>query len=119
MDYYARIYYEYYHSKKVDLKKTVEFNQKLQWLKVYFHPPILNILADKLPFSRVDFYSIEDKILFGEITFYPVDCRENFYPDKYNKVIGDYITLPKIPKGQKEITESDPIKVHYLRLCAR
>lgn len=279
MDYYAKIYYEYYHGKKLDLKKPIEFNQKIQWLKVYYHPPTLNVLADKyavrdyvkekigeqylndlygvynkpseidykklpdrfilkathgsnmniiiknkanfdrnwakvtmfkwqrrnfyyttgqewvykniqpriiaerileekgknvlndykffcfngkpifvkiimdsdkndfrpyydmewnkmpfatlqnksgkeklekptnfnemkecaekladkLPFARVDFYSIEGKTLFGEITFYPVDAREDFYPEKYNKIIGDYIKLPKIPDGQKEI----------------
>lgn len=62
------------------------------------------ILADKLPFVRVDFYSIKGKTIFGEMTFYPVDGRKDFYPDKYNKIIGDYLELPKIPQGQKTIT---------------
>ena len=61
-------------------------------------------LADKLPFVRVDFYSINDKTIFGEMTFYPSDGRLDFMPEKYNKIIGDYLILPKIPKGQKEIT---------------
>ena len=61
-------------------------------------------LADKLPFVRVDFYSINDKTIFGEMTFYPSDGRQDFVPDEYNKIIGDYLVLPKIPKGQKEIT---------------
>jgi len=61
-------------------------------------------LADKLPFVRVDFYSINDKTIFGEMTFYPSDGRLDFVPEAYNKIIGDYLVLPKIPKGQKEIT---------------
>ncbi|WP_127845093.1 ATP-grasp fold amidoligase family protein [Psychroflexus aestuariivivens] len=61
-------------------------------------------LAQKFPFVRVDLYNINGKILFGEMTFYPSDGRTSFYPEKYNKIIGDYITLPEIPDGQKEIT---------------
>lgn len=61
-------------------------------------------LADKLPFVRVDFYSIDDKTIFGEMTFYPADGRLDFVPDEYNKIIGDYLVLPEIKKGQKEIT---------------
>lgn len=61
-------------------------------------------LADNLPFVRVDLYNINGKIIFGEMTFYPADGRSEFSPDKYNKIIGDYLTLPKIPKGQNYIT---------------
>ena len=53
-------------------------------------------LAVGFPFVRVDLYNIEGKILFGEMTFYPGDGRQEFYPDEYNKVIGDYLTLPKL-----------------------
>lgn len=61
-------------------------------------------LADKLPFVRVDLYAPKDKIIFGEMTFYPADGRSEFYPEKYNTIIGDYLKLPKLEKGQKEIT---------------
>lgn len=67
------------------------------------------VLAEKLsgnfPFVRVDFYSIYGKTIFGEMTFYPSDGRKDFRPDEYNKSIGDLIILPKIPEGQKYITE--------------
>lgn len=62
-------------------------------------------LAANFPFVRVDFYSIDGKSVFGEMTFYPGDGRKDFYPDKYNKIIGDYFKLPKLSKGQKFITE--------------
>ncbi|MFS4467377.1 ATP-grasp fold amidoligase family protein [Maribacter sp. 2210JD10-5] len=61
-------------------------------------------LANKFPFVRVDLYNLNGKIVFGEMTFYPADGRLEFKPAQYNKIIGDYITLPKIPKGQKYIT---------------
>lgn len=61
-------------------------------------------LADQLPFPRVDLYSIQGKTLLGEMTFYPSDARNRFLPEKYNKIIGDYFVLPKIPKGEKHIT---------------
>jgi hypothetical protein len=63
------------------------------------------ILADKFPYVRVDFYSIKGKSVFGEMTFYPSDGRKDFIPDEYNKIIGDYIRLPKLKNGQNSITE--------------
>ena len=62
-------------------------------------------LAKNLPFVRVDFYSINGKTIFGEMTFYPSDARKAFYPDEYNTIIGDYFKLPKLKDGQKVITK--------------
>ena len=62
-------------------------------------------LADKLPYVRVDFYSIKDKIIFGEMTFYPSDGKKDFYPEEYNKSLGDLFEIPNIPIGKNEITE--------------
>lgn len=66
--------------------------------------PLAEKLADKFPFVRVDFYSVKNKIIFGELTFYPSDGRKDFIPEEYNKIIGDYFELPKIPKEQKNIS---------------
>ena len=63
------------------------------------------ILADRLPYVRVDFYSIKGKAIFGEMTFYPSDGRKDFVPDEYNTIIGEYMKLPQLKKGQKLITE--------------
>lgn len=62
-------------------------------------------LANDFPFVRVDLYNLDGKILFGEMTFYPTDGRMDFAPDDYNTIIGNYLTLPPIPKGQEYITE--------------
>jgi len=48
---------------------------------------------------------VNGKSIFVEMTFYPGDERHDFYPDEYNKIIGDLMVLPKIPKEQKYITE--------------
>lgn len=62
-------------------------------------------LADKLPYVRVDFYSIKDKIIFGEMTFYPSDGKKDFYPEEYNKSLGDLFNIPNLSMGENEITE--------------
>jgi hypothetical protein len=62
-------------------------------------------LAKDFPFARVDFYSVNGNSIFGEITFYPGDGRIDFKPERYNRIIGDYMTLPKIPEGQSVITK--------------
>lgn len=54
-------------------------------------------LAEKLskPFKevRIDFYNIDGKIYFGEMTFFSGDLI--FYPRKYNKIWGAYLDLKK------------------------
>lgn len=62
-------------------------------------------LADRFPFVRVDFYSVQGKTIFGEMTFYPADGRYSFHPEEYNRIIGDMITLPKLPPGESIITQ--------------
>jgi len=65
---------------------------------------VVKKLAEGFPFVRVDLYNLDEKIIFGEMTFYPADGRLEFMPEEYNKIIGDYFTIPKIPEGQKFIT---------------
>ena len=52
-------------------------------------------LSNNIPFVRVDLYSINGKTIFGEMTFYPSDARNKFYPENYNLIIGDYFNLPE------------------------
>ena len=61
-------------------------------------------LAGSFPFVRVDFYYVKNQIFFGEMTFYPGDGRHDFRPNEYNKFVGDFLNLPKIPQGQKYVT---------------
>lgn len=83
---------------RIKYPKSVEKPSNFEELKV-----LAKKLAGNLPFVRVDFYSVDNKSYFGEMTFYPTDARDDFYPQEYNKIIGDMIKLPDL-KGRKVIT---------------
>ena len=53
-------------------------------------------LAKDIPFSRIDLYVINDKVYFGEITFYPASGFGVFTPREYNEILGKMIKLPNI-----------------------
>lgn len=50
-------------------------------------------LAVGLRFVRVDFYEVDGKIYFGELTFYPGSGVEEFTPAEWDKKLGDWICL--------------------------
>ena len=60
------------------------------------------ILSKGITFLRVDFYEIEGRIYFSELTFYPCSGFIPFEPEKYDKIIGDMLILPKIGKGERK-----------------
>ncbi len=55
------------------------------------------ILAEKLAkgtkFLRVDFYNVNGKIYFGEMTFFPASGFGVFTDEKWDKILGDWINL--------------------------
>lgn len=51
------------------------------------------ILSKPFPFSRVDFYSVDDQIYFGEITFYPSGGCQNLQPREWAFRLGSWINL--------------------------
>lgn len=51
-------------------------------------------LSKGLPFSRIDFYDVSDKVYFGEITFFPTSGTGGFDPEEWDKQFGDWIKLP-------------------------
>lgn len=57
-------------------------------------------LAEKLstgiPFVRVDFYEIEGRVYFGEMTFFPGGGMEEFAPSEWDRTLGEWIELPKL-----------------------
>lgn len=54
---------------------------------------LAGILAKDLPFSRIDFYVINSKIYFGEITFFPTSGFEAFEPESADEWIGQLLDL--------------------------
>ena len=52
-------------------------------------------LSKNIPFVRVDFYEVNNKIYFGEMTFYPGCGFEEFNPKEWDYKLGSLIELPK------------------------
>ena len=51
-------------------------------------------LSENIPFIRVDFYEINKKIFFGELTFYPASGFGIFIPEEWDEKIGNMLELP-------------------------
>lgn len=52
------------------------------------------ILAEGIPFSRIDFYEVGDTVYFGEITFFPTTGLGGFDPKEWDMIFGKMIQLP-------------------------
>ena len=50
-------------------------------------------LSKDLIFARIDFYEINGKVYFGEITFYPGSGMEEFEPEEWDEKLGSWIDL--------------------------
>lgn len=51
------------------------------------------ILSNNIPFVRVDWYVIEDKPYFSEMTFYPGGHPIKLTPNDYDKEIGSWLKI--------------------------
>ena len=51
-------------------------------------------LAGTMAFSRIDFYVVNRKIYFGEITLFPTSGYTAFEPESYDELFGSWIHLP-------------------------
>lgn len=50
-------------------------------------------LSEKIPFVRTDFYIVKGQILFSEFTFYSDSGAERFYPDHWDRDLGEWIDI--------------------------
>ena len=55
---------------------------------------LARILSADIPYVRVDFYIIYDKIYFGELTFYHGSGFETFIPEDFGMEMGSWLKLP-------------------------
>lgn len=58
-------------------------------------------LSKKTNFLRVDFYVIDEKIYFSELTFFPGAGFSKFYPKEKDYEIGSWLKLPNKEKCDK------------------
>lgn len=54
------------------------------------------ILSKGIPHVRVDWYFVQNQLYFGEMTFFDASGFENFEPEEYNRILGNWIKLPNI-----------------------
>lgn len=52
-------------------------------------------LAKDIPFLRTDFYIVDHKIYFSELTFFPASGFDRFVPEEWDTILGSWLTLPK------------------------
>ncbi len=54
---------------------------------------LAKILSKDIPFLRVDFYIIQGKIYFGELTFFPASGMSKFEPEEWDYTFGNHLKL--------------------------
>ena len=52
-------------------------------------------LSKDIPFARIDLYNVRQRVYFSEITLYPASGLTAFVPDKWDKILGEWLTLPE------------------------
>ncbi len=60
---------------------------------------LAEILSQDIPFLRTDFYTINGKVYFGELTFYPASGFEKYIPESFARKMGDWTILPEKSRG--------------------
>ena len=56
------------------------------------------IISKQLPHVRVDFYNVNGKIVFGELTFFMASGYFEFVPDSFDFEMGKWFHLPEKKK---------------------
>ena len=77
----------HYTKSKIPIPKPIMFSRMIT---------LAEKLSEGIPFVRVDFYEIDEKIFFGEITFYPGSGFEEFTPVEWDHELGSWLDLSLI-----------------------
>lgn len=73
---------------KHEIDKTIQKPINFEKMKL-----LAQKLAQNMKFVRIDFYEVDKKLFFGEITLYPNSGYEKFSPEKYNNLLGKWIEI--------------------------
>lgn len=79
----------HYPARKDGLPKPAQYEKMLE---------LAQTLSQGIPFVRVDFYEVDGKVYFGELTLYPGCGFEAFSPEEWDHTLGSWITLPEKTK---------------------
>lgn len=78
--------FNYPTEKEYSLKKPDTLNEMLG---------LARKLSKEFSFLRTDFYVIDDRIYFGELTLFPASGFGKFSPEEWDERIGKWISLPE------------------------
>lgn len=73
-------------------KKPINFEKMKEFARV---------LSKKIPHIRVDFYEINEKLYFGELTFFTCSGFVPFEKDEWDYKLGEMIDLSLVKKNEK------------------
>ena len=68
---------------------------------------LANKLSKGIPQVRVDFYEVNGRVYFGEMTFFHWSGMKPFEPEKWDRIFGDWIKLPTMLIEKEWSMESD------------
>lgn len=80
----------YHPASAVDIKKPKSYEEMVR---------IAEKLSEDIRFVRIDFYEINEKVYFGEFTFYPGSGFEKFKPEEWDAKLGQLIELSENQEG--------------------
>lgn len=80
---------QHYKNSENKIKKPAGFGEMIR---------LSEILSQEIPHVRVDFYDINGKIYFGELTFHHFSGVEKFEPEEYDQIFGSWLELPNLNK---------------------
>ena len=72
-----------------DFEAHIELPRRLQEMKKK-----AEILSLGIPFVRIDFYEVDDRVYFGEMTFFPASGFGAFVPVEWDFKFGEWLTFP-------------------------
>ena len=83
--------------KFIDVKQGgADYDKKVELPKNYNKMiSLAEKLAKGIPELRVDFYEVDGKIYFGELTFFDASGFDKFEPEKWDETFGSLLKLPK------------------------
>ncbi len=73
-------------NKPENLQKMINFAEKL---------------SKGTPHVRVDFYEVDGKLFFGELTFFPASGFSSFNPEEWDRKFGDMLDLSVVDRNEK------------------
>ena len=84
---YLKAYYHYIFGSKLDLERPSTFNEKLQWLKLYYRKPVLTEMVDKIAAKEY----VKRVLGTDENLIKTIDCYNNVDEIDWNALPNQFV----------------------------